>query len=283
MPIGSQARYSSSSAPITQALVDPNVPAWINARDYSHPLVRATAADPMVSVRWRYAVFAPWTNGTTQYRIPASAQPAAGVDAHLHVLDADGRTLHETYQLSGTGANRSAFKYGRFDLRGSGVGTTDGRNDGTRAYGGSAIGGLIRTWELESGSIRHALALTLTNGQLRNGWVWPATSQDTGGASYAGHVPMGSLVAIPSNVNLASLGLSPSGLVLARALQDYGAYVVDRGGAFALYAEPEAEAALRDARRDLPAIRRLLRAVENNGPSAVGGGGTPRQPLAPSL
>jgi hypothetical protein len=260
-----------------------SVPAWVNAESYSHPVVRAKESDPLVEVAWRYAAFAPWTNGTTSYRIPTSARPAAGVDRHLHVVAPDGVTLHETYQHEGTGPTRAAFKYARFDLRGPGIGTTPGVNAGTRAYGGSALGGLIRRWELEEGQIRHVLALTLTNAQLKSGYVWPATSQDTGGPAYGGLVPMGSLVAIPSDVDLGSLGLSASGMVVARALQDYGAYVVDRGGAFALYAEPEAEDMLGGIRADLPAIREQLTLVLNNGPNSVGGGGTPRQPMAPSL
>jgi hypothetical protein len=283
MPIGTGAQYSAPADPITTNLIEPTVTAWVNAGQYSHPVARASATDPLVTVNWRYAAMSPWTWGSTTYRIPVSATPAAGVDAHLHVLDPDGWTLHETYQMSGTGSTREAFKYGRFDLGGSGIASTDGSNEGTRAYGGSAIGGLIRTWELEGGAIRHALALTLTNNQLRSGWVWPATSQDTGGSTYAGAVPMGSLVAIPPSVDLGSLGLSRDGLIVARALQDYGAYVVDRGGAFALYAEPGAESDLADVRGELAAIRTHLRVVENNAPATVGGGGTPRQPLAPAF
>jgi hypothetical protein len=283
MPIGSGAVYSGPTAQ-TSNLIDPSVPAWINAAAYSHPVVRASASDPLVAVTWRYAAQAPWTNGTTSYRIPANAVPASGSDAHLHVVQPDGVTVHEAYQFARTGATTaSAFKWAPFDLRGSGIGTTAGVNAGTRAYGGSALGGLVRRGELERGVIPHALALTLTNAQLKSGFVWPATSEDTGGSTYAGLVPMGSLVAIPPSVDIGSLGLSAGGQAIARALQDYGAYVVDRGGAFALYAEPAAEDLLASIRNDLPAIRRHLSVIANNGPSSVGGGGTPRAPLAPPI
>jgi hypothetical protein len=235
MPIGSGATYSGATAQIAN-LVNPAVPAWINAEEYSHPVERATASDPEVAVNWRYAVVAPWTNGTTISRIPSAATPAQGADAHLHVIQPDGVTVHETFQFSRTGpTTATAFKWATFDLRGSGIGTKSGVNDGTRAYGGSALGGLVRRAELERGVIPHALALTLTNAQLKSGHVWPATSQDTGGSAYAGLVPMGSLVALPPSVDITALGLSPAGQVVARALQDYGAYVVDRGGAFAFY------------------------------------------------
>jgi hypothetical protein len=281
MPIGSGAQYAEASASQTRNLIDPAVPAWINAEEYSHPVVRARSSDPLATVSWRYASFAPWVDGSTSFRIPSDARPAVGVDAHLHVIEPTQTFVHETFEMSGTDTGWRALKYGRFALDGTGIGSRPGTNDGTRAYGGSSLGGLIRTWEVQEGRIRHALALALTNSQLRDGYVWPATTQDTGGSRYAGEVPMGSLVAIPPGVDVSALGLSPAGEAVARALQDYGAYVVDRSASFALYGEPSAEALLGPARADLAHIRSHLRVVTNNSASSVGGGGTPRVPLAP--
>jgi hypothetical protein len=85
---------------------------------------------------------------------------------------------------------------------------------------------LIRAGEL-SGTIRHALAFAIEQSQQKDAWVWPATVNDQAPASNCtGHLPMGQLVAIPADVDLCQLGLSPAGLVVARALQDYGAYPV---------------------------------------------------------
>jgi hypothetical protein len=106
-----------------------------------------------------------------------------------------------------------------------------------------------------------------------------------------GNVPMGQLVGIPPDVDLCSLGLSPAGLVVARALQDYGGYLVDTGGALAFYAEPrveddptDGEAALLDAARaDLSKIVPGLRCVTDNTSSTVGGVGARRAPPAPSV
>ncbi len=53
---------------------------------------------------------------------------------------------------------------------------------------------------------------------------------------------MGTLAAIPSTVNLVAIAnLSTGGRVLARALQNYGAYLVDASEYFVFYAEPSAE------------------------------------------
>jgi hypothetical protein len=286
-PMGANATFSSANDPRTQNLVDPSIVAGINAAEYSHPIYVAKSSDPMRSVRVKVAPTGIEGSGIAEYdvvarfRIPKRAEPAPGEDAHLHVVDPDGRTLHETWMFAKSGSELTAAGYARTDLLGSGVSSVNGRNVGMRAYGGSAIGGLIRTWEVKADAIRHVLAIALTNNQLKRGWVWPATQEDSGSSTYAGQIPMGSLVAIPPSVDLTALDLSDDGLVLAKALQDYGAYVVDRSGGFTFYAEPGAESRLGSMRRDVNKIREQLRLVTNNGPSSVGGGGTPRAPLAP--
>jgi hypothetical protein len=290
MPIGSNAQYAGATDARTLNLIDPSIPAWINAEQYSHPVYVAGANDPVCNVSYAvapaYPTFNGSTNGLVNYRIPAGATPAVGSDAHMHVVDSDGRTLHETWLFSGRGGDSScsAAGYAQTDLYGSGISPIDGVNIGMRAYGGSSIGGLIRTWEVQAGQIRHPLAVALFDGvQLKQGWVWPATQEDSGNGDYGGLIPMGSLVAIPPSVNLSTLGLSPSGLVLARAFQDYGAYIVDTSDGFSVYAEPSSAPLLSAMRADLDKIREQLQVVTNNGPLSVGGGGTPRVALAPPL
>jgi len=120
---------------------------------------------------------------------------------------------------------------------------------------------------------------------MKLGPVWPATTEDrTGPSVYKGSIPMGTLIAIPPDVNLQSLGLSQSGFALARALQDYGAYVTDAAsGGVKFYAETAASDLLDDVRADLDKIFPYLRPVLNNSEDAPGGGGRPRAPIAPTL
>jgi hypothetical protein len=115
--------------------------------------------------------------------------------------------------------------------------------------------------------------------------VWPATEEDAiAPQTYRGTIPMGTLLAIPPAVDVESMILSPEGRMIARALQRYGAYVVDQAEVMAFYAEPDAPPAVIQAiREDLPRIRRELRIVTNNGPGRVGGGGQPTVPPAPPL
>jgi hypothetical protein len=270
MPIGSSAAFAPTSDPRWASLQA----AWsaINARSWSHPVYQATASDPM-RTGTSHA-------GTWQFRVPnnaAAALPTDG-DRHLHVIDPTKQFLDECWLASKQASGDWWCEYHvRTNLRGPGVG-----ENGVRGYGGSALGGLIRLGEVQSNEIRHALAFAVPRSDMAHGPVWPAIAED-GNATYGGTLHMGQLVAIPRTVNLSSLGLSPGGLALARALRDYGAYLVDASSNFTFFAEPTAEDLLGGMRADLEKIRQQLRIVTNSSATSVGGGGTPIAPLAPGF
>jgi hypothetical protein len=179
-----------------------------------------------------------------------------------------------------------ASGYSRNDLYGTGV-----EQGGERAYGGSAIGGLIRNNDLTDG-ITHALAFAIPQSHQKCcEAVWPATSIDTPN-KYRGHVPMGQLIGLPSSVNINSLGLSTYGLKIAEALQKYGAYDVDSSENFTFYVEPSAAKRWgisnedNDLSTDLKKIRPFLRCVVGNSKETVGGGpknAARMAPLAPEV
>jgi hypothetical protein len=271
MPIGSNAQFAPTSDPQSVSLLDV-YGGSLNARSWSHPIYQATASDPM-RTGTSHA-------GTWQFRVPTDAVAALPTDGdrHIHVIDPTKQYVDECWvavkQASG---NWWCEYHVRNNLRGPGVG-----ENGVRAYGGSAIGGLIRLSEAQANEIRHALAFAMPRAKMAHGPVWPAITED-GGATYGGALHMGQLVAIPRTVNLSSLGLSPGGMMLARALRDYGAYLVDASSNFAFFAEPTAEHLLAGARADIGKIREQLRVVTNNSATSVGGGGTPIAPLAPGF
>lgn len=76
-----------------------------------------------------------------------------------------------------------------------------------------------------------------SNGIGDRQFVWPATTKDaasnstSGGtlisSGYHGIVPVGAFFAIPKSVDLNALGLTPGGLMLAKAYQDYGCINTD--------------------------------------------------------
>ncbi|MDQ3504059.1 MAG: hypothetical protein M3486_10705 [Actinomycetota bacterium] len=307
LPIGTGASFESASDPKTANLLNTGG-VWANHSTWSHPVDRARDSDPLATVSDRYD-----SRRSAVYRVPVNARIAAGGDQHMHVVTPDGLAVHETW--SAERLSTTQYRVGRHeevDLRGSGIGPSNG----TRAYGGSAIGGLIRSWEVDpthpsyTGVIRHPIAVALRDDQLlytggthgydsagygtARGYAWPATEQDSNSpTAYAGKIPMGTYLAIPPRVDVAALGLTPQGLMLARAYQDYGGYATDRSGETTLaYVEPSAagsafaKALLGSdyAATDLKRIRAQLRVVTNNSPSTPNGaplGGARRATLLP--
>ena len=255
-PVGSGALFASATDPRTldlEALPGVNV----DAAAYSQPIYRASGSDPLRTVTD--------SHGATQYRVPDTATPAAGTDADLHVVDPTDQWVDECWNARRLASGDLTCGYHvRTDLTGSGV------TGGVRAAGVSAMGGLLRQWELDAAQIDHAVALALPDTAQARGPIWPATAQDGNAVTaYSGHIPLGTLLAIPSSVDVTTLGLTPGGLVLAHALQDFGAYDVDSTGAgvpAALDADPSAETdpVLAQMRHDAATLVRRLRAVTNN-------------------
>jgi hypothetical protein len=305
LPIGTGATFESATSPRTASLLGGDPTTWLNQDVYSHPVVQARTSDPLATVTDTND-----SRRSSSYRIPADAQIAPGSDRHMHIVSPDRTTVDEAwYVLRDSSTSYRVGRHERVSLSGSGVGPSNG----TRAYGGSAIGGLIRSWEVDpthpayTGAIKHPIAMALRNDQLHysggpagydaagygtaKGYVWPATEQDYDSPwAYSGPVPMGAYFAIPPTTNLAALGLTPQGLMLARAYQDYGGYVTDRSGSLILaYIEPSAPKSFGEAligpswtAADLKKIRANLRLVTNNTASTPNGaslGSTRRAPL----
>jgi len=142
---------------------------------------------------------------------------------------------------------------------------------------------------------------------LRCDGSWNA-SRDPGNKNYYNgtdpRLKPGALLAVPGAERAALLGngtvTTPVGVKLLEALTDYGGYLDDNtasnSGAFNIEGGVAEEVAaayaglnLRDVRpgtalyNELVAIYRTLHIVDNNAPSAVGGGGTPRRPTKPPI
>lgn len=274
-------------APIRSPRFDPGRGATVNTRQWSHPVFIAQADDPVVSVCRRGQA-----EPVHRLRVPVQAQPDPMDDGALHLIDATRRTVTELWKAERVGSDRIvATVVVTNSLTGAGVYP---HWHGARAYGGSALGGLIRGGELDHG-IPHVLAVAVQPQALNRvgpdgrAWVWPASSADDGdGRRYGtqGNLHMGSLLALPPGLDLRSLDLRPGPeTVLARALQDFGACITDcAGGNLVFYGEPQAHAAATSLRASaLQAITAHLRVVTNHTPATVGGGGVRRAPAAPAF
>ncbi|UZN04305.1 hypothetical protein [Cellulomonas sp. S1-8] len=267
-PIGSRAAFDGATSARTLSLNSGAKPV-VNRDSWSVSVAAAVPQDTRVTLE---AV-----RNKTSYtaNIPAGTVATAGEDKHVTVIQPDRLLAYDTFKMEKvSNTHWEAQVAFPVDLRGTGMGT------GTRAAGVPAVAGLIRAQELEQNSIKHALALAIPGEMLKPGPVWPASRQDSDISGYTGAVPMGTLFALPPSVDVSKLGLSPEGTALARALQDYGAYVVDRAGTVALYCElacdDDGYEKLREAWR---VLHPQVRAVANSSASSVGGGGSPRVPL----
>jgi hypothetical protein len=256
--------FAPRASPISNALQQGD--ARINAGTWSHPIFYARSEDPQVLIldleNRRYV----------RFRVPKAATPDPKPDAHMYVVSDTRRQVLELIGTKRAGDRISAHRAVLTDLYGLGMFIKDGSQfPGVRASDASGYGGLIRSWEIKRASINHALTFALPARSLKHGPVWPFRKEDYWGfKQYKGDVPIGTLIAIPHDVDISAMGLSRAGYALARALQNYGAYCSDQAGTagIVIYAEGNAEdlPQTQDLRNDFTIIRRLLLPVTNNGP-----------------
>jgi hypothetical protein len=217
------------------------------------------------------------------FLLPAGACPSPDSDSFMAVFQPDGWVIDIFATVVTSRGSVLGTMASYIDTRGDGTGWWSGR----RASMLPSFAGLIRTGELSAGRIPHALAVQVPPSLLKEQVVWPAYAFDRNNGYY-GILPMGTLLAIPPSIDLDQLGLSTAGKVIARAAQDYGVYVVDRGGSGLNFMAELGDPDIRWERdggpawwQDIEVIKNLLQRVTNNGPTSIGGGGTPRAPFAP--
>jgi hypothetical protein len=222
----------------------------INSKKWSIPFYRSSKNDQSIKIKIKNI------NESIDIKLPYNAKPADGSDAHLSILMPD-NIIYEFYKFNLE--KREAKSLHTIKADGLGVSADPGKINGSRAYGGSSVGGLIRSWELCDGvEIKHALAVSLGGLFLKQGYVWPATSQDKHSKmTYSGSIPMGSIVVLPNEVDIDLYLSNPLAKKIALAFQKYGAYIVDSTNSknLVLYAEPMTNnIKLRDAASDLSLI-----------------------------
>lgn len=200
-----------------------------------------------------------------QIRVPANRPLLADfdTDGHMTFFQPDG-TVVETYStIVMANGDIVAASYAIF--------RADGLLDHT--YGGMTASmipvtaGTITNAEVNAqasvsptgGAIPHALAMLVPEAHLQRAASYPASTWDRNDVNYgtaASTFPMGSRLAIPRSVNLASRTYDTHmGAAIAQAAQNYGIFVGDRGGgACALRTEHPGSAAARGLAYPYPAI-----------------------------
>lgn len=258
-PIAASAVVDPSSA---QMILDfASVPGqdkfWINIQDYSVPVYFVdSTVTPMVTVAaglggtgFRTGAANDGVDkGSGLAPIPSNAMPAVGTDRHLLVVDKKTRMEWGFFNAAQTGAGWSVDEASTQDLAGSGVRPPESvgpwwAGHGPRACGFGLMAGLITADDIRSGHIQHALVIAYPH--IRSSTYTPpaSTAQGTfGDAQPTRGIMCGGRMQLDPSLDLKTLGLSASGLVVARALQEYGALVGDYSGAVSLYADESPDA-----------------------------------------
>lgn len=154
--------------------------------------------------------------------IPPEAAPNSGSDGAMVVVDESSSKVYEFWRAAKHG-DRWSSQWGAVNsLSGSGWG---GSSTGS---GASRLAGVIRVDEIAAGNIPHALALQTSNACKT--FRPPAIKAD-GTSGRPDCIPEGARLQLDPGVDLHALGLSKGERAVATAMQRYGGYVVDVGGA----------------------------------------------------
>ncbi len=157
--------------------------------------------------------------------IPANFQPNS--DGVTSIVDLNNRTVYDLWQArrQPNGSWEASWAT-KSSLDGSGLDAV-----GATPAGFSALAGLVRTFEISSGSIDHALVFT-SSLVCKNTMRYPATHTDGFGLPTAPCIPEGARVQLDPSIDVAAIpGITPGEVAVARALQIYGGYCRGDGGA----------------------------------------------------
>jgi CSLREA domain-containing protein len=281
-------------APTEQALINSShlSPDW---QDQAHfnAQIASNGSDSLRNRRAAPSFQAAGTNWKSQFYLPNNALPVG--DGIMSVVQPDGSVV-EGYQVVRLTTGIVASFGDVWDS------TSDctGYQNGVHSSMLPGMVGVIRAGEIGNGIIPHALSGAATDALLQSvqgsqpAYVWPAYAASTAQTGNGG-LAIGSLLAIPPSVDLTKLGLSPQGMVVGRALQDYGYYIVDRGGlanspaGLSLQIASDAQDALTwqntTASSDLAILIANLNTVTSNSSTTPGGAAlnAPRRaPFAPN-
>jgi hypothetical protein len=242
-------------ATLTSAQIDPNsanvvarvtgwgLPAKLAAgyqgtsQDWAHPTYYSTSSDPLFTPDctelWGTCTRSDGVGlETLQIRIPDAAQPAAGDDHHMTVVDQASGWEYDFWGVTGKPAGG-----GTLQVRWGGATRIDG--DGRASAATAArfgnLAGIIRAQELEAGNINHALFMVIKCDNA--GYVYPAMQGGTACSSLqdpepnTNAPPMGSrfqLNMTDSEIN--ALAVPAWKKTIFKAMAHYGMYMGDTGG-----------------------------------------------------
>jgi hypothetical protein len=204
-----------------------------NGDDWGISMARAQVTDKLYTVICtKY-----YDTGPVTFRIPAGTRPTTGSDHHLVVID--GYRELDLWDAHYDPVKDTWSAGTRFIgwLDGWGANALPGqRAGGSVAAGFSEMGGVVRPEEIERGHIDHALSVMIP--KPKNCFIAPATAGDGTNADVHA-LPEGAHLQLDPAFDVDSQPWPAWEKTLARALQQYGAYVSDTGGAIGFYGQTD--------------------------------------------
>jgi hypothetical protein len=222
--------------PNSAAMVSTSISAYAsssnlsNGNDWGLSYVYATASSETYTITCTEYC----NSSTTVFPIPAGALPNTGSDEHLSVIN--GENELDMWQAKYNASNNTwtASTITTTTINGWGANCPEGQLClGSDAAGFALLGGALRPEEIGAGVIQHALAImTPLN---RSGYIaCPATGSD-GQSSSSSAIPEGAQIQLNPSFNVAAQSWAPWQKTIAVALQQYGAFINDTGGALSIY------------------------------------------------
>jgi len=197
---------------------------YANLVEFGIPIYDATSSTPRQTVRCTITDWGSCPFGTAPRPIPTTARPSVGSDGAMVVVDPTAGTIDEYWQAAPATGGWTASWGAVNQVAGSGWG------GGSTGAGASRLAGVVRVAEIQAGVIPHALVVqsdTVCAGTVRA----PALKTD-GDSTRPDCIPEGARLQLDPAIDVAAIpGITPGEVTVARALQVYGAYLIDRAGA----------------------------------------------------
>lgn len=156
--------------------------------------------------------------------IPDQATPQSGSDGAMVIVDHGNDRVYEFWRAARSGDGWTTTWGSVSRLSGNGWSST------ATGAGASRLGGVIRVSELTAGIIPHALVLQSSN-TCSDVFRFPAVKTD-GNSTRSDCIPEGARLQLDPALEVTAMNsLTPAERAIAVAMQRYGAYVIDTGGA----------------------------------------------------
>jgi hypothetical protein len=234
-PLPDDAPLDPRSAELTGAF---RTGPWIQTTEYSTPIYTVVADEPRVRVTLDVTANygATLQSAFASVPLPASARPASGADGHLAVHQPSTDSMWEFWHLrrladgwharwggAMQGVSRNAGYFSPASWPGAGT------HWGATATSLPLVAGTMLVSELQSGSIDHALAMSVPNARA-GVFAFPAQRTDGTSADPLA-LPEGARLRLDPRLDLNALNLPPLARAMAVAAQRYGMIVRDKTGA----------------------------------------------------